>query len=124
MKRHFGYFDICTLIFLKPSFPSKEKTETNSSVECSKSKECVSLSTRFGHLNFEFWYCFGFRISVFAFRIFLHDNALSHVPHPLSPADPFMGKDPLPKRGNTSLFKKGRWEGFCNGTIDRISDLF
>ncbi len=59
MKRHFGYFDICTLIFLKPSFPSKEKTETNSSVECSKSKECISRSTRFCHLNFDIVSDFG-----------------------------------------------------------------
>ena len=38
-KRHFGYFDICISIFLQSSFPPKEKTEANSSVECSKSKE-------------------------------------------------------------------------------------
>ena len=39
--------------------------ETNSSVDCLKSKKRVSRSTGFGHLNFVFWHCFEFRISNF-----------------------------------------------------------
>ena len=102
-KRHFGYFDICILIFLQLSFPPTEKTETNSSVECSKSKKCVSRSTRFGYLNFEFWYCFEFRISDFGFRIFLHDNALSHVPHPLVQRT-YLGVKSVSSWGHPGLF--------------------